>query len=208
MNRILCHHPGVWKRCVRWMSYQLTEEQKRGRVEWCLHSFRKPSNCLLSGFSQVRTHLWNWRAREALPNRWSRPSSPDPVMWPLFRSRRGQRRAVHQHLPAQGHRGLECKPSKQRQPLPAAPPRQLKCPHLRRHSWLPGSESRSAGHPDPLFPRLSPLWFLSVPSSEAAIEVEVVSRHRRCWSLFRGCDFWHASVNVVLRHGHVVWKDD
>ena len=37
LNRILRRHLGVWKRCARWVPHQLTEEQKRGRVEWCLH---------------------------------------------------------------------------------------------------------------------------------------------------------------------------
>ena len=54
-----------------------------------------------------------------------------------------------------------------------------------------------SGHPDPVFPGLSPLWFLSVFWSEAAVEGEVGSGRRRCWGLFRGRDFWHASVNVV-----------
>ena len=54
-----------------------------------------------------------------------------------------------------------------------------------------------SGHPDPVFPGLSPLWFLSVFLSEAAVEGEVGSGRRRCWGLFRGHDFWHASVNVV-----------
>ena len=60
----------------------------------------------------------------------------------------------------------------------------------------------------PVFPGLSPLWFLFVLSSEATFEGEAVWGRRRCSSLLRGRDFWHPSVNVVWCHGHRVWKDD
>ena len=40
LNQIVRYHLGVWKRCVRWVPQQLTEEQRRGR-EWCLHMLRK-----------------------------------------------------------------------------------------------------------------------------------------------------------------------
>ena len=39
-NWILRHHLGVWKRSARWVPYQLTEEQRKGRVDWCLQCFR------------------------------------------------------------------------------------------------------------------------------------------------------------------------
>ena len=90
-----------------------------------------------------------------------------------------QCRVVHQHLPAQGLRGTS---SKQRHPRPAAPPRQRMCPHRRRHSGLPGSRLRSAGHPDHVFLGLCSWWFLSIPSSEAAVEGGVAT----------GRDLWHA----------------
>ena len=49
---------------------------------------QKPSSSLQSGFFQLTAHLWNLRDREALPNRRSRSSSPNPVLLPLFYSRR------------------------------------------------------------------------------------------------------------------------
>ena len=37
------HHDcfGVRKRCARWVPHNLSEEQKRGRVDWCTHMLRK-----------------------------------------------------------------------------------------------------------------------------------------------------------------------
>ena len=32
---------GVRKRCARWVPHNLSEEQKRGRVDWCTHMLRK-----------------------------------------------------------------------------------------------------------------------------------------------------------------------
>ena len=88
------------------------------------------------------------------------------VMWPLSPSSRGRRSALS--LPK------VFKTWSTRHPWPAAPQQQLKCPHCRHHSGLPGSKPRSVCHPGPVFPRLGCLSFLSVPSSEAAFEGEVV----------------------------------
>ena len=89
-------------------------------------------------------------------------------------------------------------------PRPAAPPRPSKSPHRRRH---PGSKSRSADHPDPVFSGLSPWWFHSAPSSEAEIEGKAVSGRRRCSRLFRLRYFRHPAINFICLYGLVVWKD-
>ena len=41
LNEILHHQPGVHKRRARWVPHQLTEEQKVGRVQWCLTMLEK-----------------------------------------------------------------------------------------------------------------------------------------------------------------------
>ena len=41
LDRILRCHLCVRKRCARWVPHQLTEEQKRGRIDWCLYMLRK-----------------------------------------------------------------------------------------------------------------------------------------------------------------------
>ena len=41
LTRILHDSLGVRKRCTRWMPHNLSEEQKRGRVDWCTHMLRK-----------------------------------------------------------------------------------------------------------------------------------------------------------------------
>ena len=41
LTRILHDCLGVRKRCVRWVPCNLSEEQKRGRVDWCTHMLRK-----------------------------------------------------------------------------------------------------------------------------------------------------------------------
>ena len=41
LTRILRDCPGVRKRCARGVSHNLSEEQKRGRVDWCTHMLRK-----------------------------------------------------------------------------------------------------------------------------------------------------------------------
>ena len=41
LDRILHKHLDVRKRCARWIPHKLTDEQKRGRVEWCHYMLRK-----------------------------------------------------------------------------------------------------------------------------------------------------------------------
>ena len=41
LSRVLFRHLNVWKRSAGWVPHQLTEKQRRGRVEWCLHLIRK-----------------------------------------------------------------------------------------------------------------------------------------------------------------------
>ena len=41
LNQILHHHLGIWKYCISWVPHQLTEKQRRGRVEWCLYMLKK-----------------------------------------------------------------------------------------------------------------------------------------------------------------------
>ena len=40
-TRILHDSLGAWKCCARWVLYNLSEEQKRGWVDWCNHMLRK-----------------------------------------------------------------------------------------------------------------------------------------------------------------------
>ena len=154
---------------------------------------QKPSS-LQSCFTQVKAHQWNSRNPEILPNRWSQSSSLNPVMWPQTPpgEENSQCQVVHQHLCAQGLRGLEFTPSKQQQLWPAAPAWQCKCPHRRHYSGLPRGKLCSAGHPDHMFPRLIPLWFLLIPSSSSwrGSSFRVSKMHE----LFLSHDFWHASV--------------
>ena len=234
LNQILHHHLDVWKRCAHWVPQQLTKEQRRvgsgAFIIICLNFFfteagqsgsgissrvmrllytcttQKPSSSLQSGFSQVRAHLWNSRDWEALPKQIVTVfAKSGHVTSTLLQKRKTGNAKWYINL---------CLPkvslwlSKQRHPGSAAPPQQCKWPHPCHHSWLPGRKMPSAGHPDPVFSRVSPLSFLSVPSREAAVEGEVVSGRQRCSCLFQGHDLWHASVNMVWHHGHMVWKDD
>ena len=41
LTRILHDCLGLRKRCARWVPHNLSEEQKRGRVDWCTHMLRK-----------------------------------------------------------------------------------------------------------------------------------------------------------------------
>ena len=41
LARILHDCLGVRKRCARWVPHKSSEEQKRGRVDWCTHMLRK-----------------------------------------------------------------------------------------------------------------------------------------------------------------------
>ena len=41
LTRILHDCLGVRERCARWVPHKLSEEQKRGRVDWCTHMLRK-----------------------------------------------------------------------------------------------------------------------------------------------------------------------
>ena len=41
LTRILHEYLGVRKRCARWVPHNLSEEQKRGRVDWCTHMLGK-----------------------------------------------------------------------------------------------------------------------------------------------------------------------
>ena len=40
LTRILHDSLGMRKRCTRWVPHNLSEEQKRGRVDWCNHMLR------------------------------------------------------------------------------------------------------------------------------------------------------------------------
>ena len=41
LTRILHDCLGERKRCARWVPHNLSEEQKRGSVDWCIHILRK-----------------------------------------------------------------------------------------------------------------------------------------------------------------------
>ena len=41
LARILHYSLGVRKRCARWVPHNLSEEHKRGRVDWCTHMLRR-----------------------------------------------------------------------------------------------------------------------------------------------------------------------
>ena len=41
LTRILHDCLAAWTRCARWVPHHLSEEQKRGRVDWCTHMLRK-----------------------------------------------------------------------------------------------------------------------------------------------------------------------
>ena len=41
LDPIVCHHLGVRKHFTSWVPHQLTKEQSRGWVEWCLHMLQK-----------------------------------------------------------------------------------------------------------------------------------------------------------------------
>ena len=41
LTRILHDCLGARKRCARWVPHSLSEEQKRGTVDWCTHMLRK-----------------------------------------------------------------------------------------------------------------------------------------------------------------------
>ena len=49
--RILHDCLGVRKRCARWVPHNLSEEQKRGRVDWYTH--------MLSKFDGGRSRVWD-----------------------------------------------------------------------------------------------------------------------------------------------------
>ena len=58
LNQILYHHLGVWKHCTCWLPHQLTEEQRKGRAEWCLHMLHK---CV---HAEGRCFEKNWTRQE------------------------------------------------------------------------------------------------------------------------------------------------
>ena len=50
LTHILHDCLGARKRCSRWVPHNLSEEQKRGRVDWCTHMLRK--------FDRGRSRVW------------------------------------------------------------------------------------------------------------------------------------------------------
>ena len=95
----------------------------------------------------------------------------------------------------------------------------LECPHHCRHSGLPGvstplpplwtawRRSRSAGPQLSCSPDLALYcdFILSLPSSEAAVEGEAVSRCRSAGDFAEGAILPKYSASVVWHHGHVVY---
>ena len=41
LTRVLHDSLGVRERCIRWVPHNMSEEQKRGRVDWCTHMLKK-----------------------------------------------------------------------------------------------------------------------------------------------------------------------
>ena len=154
LNRILCHHLGVWKHCARWVHHQLTKEQRRGRTEWFLHMLRKFDGdrservwdivmgnetfvCQHDPETKQQFSVWLFPGDSPpVKSQKSRNTSKQMIVVFFAKSghaasvppllRKGQRRVVHQHLPAQGLPGLDCTLSKQWYPQHAASPRQRK----------------------------------------------------------------------------------
>ena len=131
-------------------------------------------------------------------------------MWPLFYSRRGRQSKPRGTWTFTCPRSPRLGEHTVQAPAPAAccSTMMTQVPVLPPPLWTTWSQLHSAGQADPVFPGLSVLWFLSVPSSEAAAEGKAVSEHRRCLNLFQRCHFWHSSVNMVWHLCHMVWKDD
>ena len=79
---------------------------------------------------------------------------------------------VHQHLPAQGLRGFDYTPSKQRHPRSAAPPRRRECQQRRRHSGLlRSSKSRYTWvTKNPHSPGSAPCDFFLIPQTKQQLK--------------------------------------
>ena len=186
-NRILRHYLGVWKRCAGRVPHKLIEEQRRGRVEWCLHRLREFDGGrseraweIVSG-NETFVYQYDFKTKQQSAV-WLFPGGSPPVAFKRSRSTLKRIIAVFfaksvyvASVPLQERKTVntECyintclpkvseawsvrRPNAYQAPRAAASPRQRKCSHRHRHCGLPGSHWRSAGHPESIFPRLSPL---------------------------------------------------
>ena len=91
LNEILHHQLGVHKGCAMWVTHQLTEEQKGGRVRWCLTVFEKyDSGCAFFTYNIVSgdvTFVYHFYSEtEAQSSTWLFPRDTPPLKYKRPRS--------------------------------------------------------------------------------------------------------------------------
>ena len=106
LNEILHHQLGVHKRCARWVPLQLTEEQKVGRVQWCLTMLEKydsgRANSTWNIVSGDETWVYQFDPEtKAQSSVWLFPGDTPPLKFK--RSRSTSKQMVASYIAKTGH---------------------------------------------------------------------------------------------------------
>ena len=157
----------------------------------------------------MRTHLWNSKETEVLPNKGQRVSLQQSATLPAYRlktERRLRLTGMSTTVCLKSFRyGVNGVPNVC--PWSTAPSWQCQRAHSSCNSELSSLQWCSAGHLPTIFTWLSLLWLVFVPSRQKTAEGKAVSERRRWSSIHRGRQFGHTSINVVGCHGQLVWED-
>ena len=106
LNEILHRYLGVHKRCARWVPHQLTEEQKVGRVQWCLTMLEKYDSGLANSAWNIVSGDETWvyqfdRDTKAQSSIWLFPGDTPPLKFK--RSRSTSKQMVASSIAQTGH---------------------------------------------------------------------------------------------------------
>ena len=236
LTRILHDCLGVRKRCTRWVPLKLSEEQKRGRVDWCTHMLKNwRGKVSRLGHRNRRRNLGiPIRPRDkATVGVWVFPDENPPVK---FKRNRGASEqliacffATFGHfatIPLENWKTVTagwyvshclakvCQAWCKLRPQTGVFGLLLHHDNASAHTTavtldsLGASDVQLVTHP----PYSSDLahcdWFLfpSVKKKKKS-EAKAVSKRQRCPSILRGRNFGHTPVNVVGCHRQLVWED-
>ena len=91
LTRIIHDSHGIRKRCARWVLYNLCEEQKWSRVDWCTHMLRKIHGGMSPRVSVIVTGDETWVYQYDPENKqqlevWVFPDENPPVRFKRNRS--------------------------------------------------------------------------------------------------------------------------
>ena len=102
LNQSFHHHLGVWSHCSLWVPHQLTEKQRRGRVDRCLHVLRIFDGGRSEWVWDIKTFVYRYPPETKQQSSvWLFPGESPPVKFK--RSRSTSKRTIAVFWAKSGH---------------------------------------------------------------------------------------------------------